>query len=113
MGTRRTARDVAREAGVSLAAVSLVLNRKPGVSEETRQRVLATAERLGYEPRGRSQPPVLGLLIERLHVPAYSDPFVGLVIHGVELEASRLGYHTLLASLDPDTTQLPAMVTER
>jgi LacI family transcriptional regulator len=113
MALRRTAYDVAREAGVSLSAVSLVLNGKRGVSDETRQRVLAVAERLGYERRARSQRPVIGLLIERLPVPAYVYPAVGLMIHGVESEAARLDYHLLLASLDPGTMQLPAMVTER
>lgn len=44
-----TIRDVAREAGVSIATASYVLNDKPGkVSAETRSRVQAVAERLGY-----------------------------------------------------------------
>ncbi|HZS91503.1 MAG TPA: LacI family DNA-binding transcriptional regulator [Chloroflexota bacterium] len=111
MVTRRTAREVAQEAGVSLATVSNVLNGKAGVSEETRERVLAIAERLGYQPR--TQRSVIGLLIERLPVPAYNDPAVGLMIQGVENEASRRGYHMLLASLDPGFAQLPAMVTGR
>jgi DNA-binding LacI/PurR family transcriptional regulator len=43
-----TLADVARIAGVSTAAVSLVLNGKKGVSEETRHRVLAILEETGY-----------------------------------------------------------------
>lgn len=43
-----TLADVARVAGVSTAAVSLVLNGKKGVSEETRNRVLAILEGTGY-----------------------------------------------------------------
>ena len=47
--SKLTIRDVAREAGVSIATASYVLNDKPGkVSEETRARVRAVAERLGY-----------------------------------------------------------------
>jgi DNA-binding LacI/PurR family transcriptional regulator len=110
MATRSTVRDVAHEAGVSLATVSLVLNGKAGVGDDTRQRVLAAMERLGYQRRG--QRPLIGLLIERLPVPAYSDPLVGLMVHGIEIEAGRLGYHVLLASVEPGTT-LPAMVTEQ
>lgn len=46
-----TIKDVAREAGVSIATVSYVLNNKDSfVSEETRQQVLATARRIGYRP---------------------------------------------------------------
>jgi len=41
-------KDVAKQAGVSIATVSLVLNNKGNISEETRQRVLQTVERLGY-----------------------------------------------------------------
>lgn len=43
-----TIRDVAREAGVSTATVSYVLNDSRRVSEETRERVLRTVQRLGY-----------------------------------------------------------------
>lgn len=38
-----TARDLSRKLGISAAAVSMVLNGKPGVSSDTRQKVLAAA----------------------------------------------------------------------
>ncbi|WP_188187801.1 LacI family DNA-binding transcriptional regulator [Nonomuraea sp. SYSU D8015] len=70
-GRRVTSGDVAREAGVSRATVSYVLNDTPHqkIAEETRRRVLDAAARLGYAPsasaralrRGRSDI-VLGLL---------------------------------------------------
>jgi DNA-binding LacI/PurR family transcriptional regulator len=58
MPPRRTAtvRDVAREAGVSVATVSYVLNGKGRVGEATRRRVLETVARLEFrvDPRGRA-----------------------------------------------------------
>src|SRR5699024_6372775 len=44
-----TARDIARELGLSPAAVSMALNNRPGVSAATRKLVYDTAERLGYD----------------------------------------------------------------
>lgn len=43
-------RDVARKAGVTTSTVSLCLRQSPRISAETRQRVLAAAEALGYRP---------------------------------------------------------------
>lgn len=68
---RPTIRDIAREAGVSVTAVSFVLNDKPGISEKTRDRILATASRLGWVPSARAQAlslaksDVIGLFIAR------------------------------------------------
>ena len=45
-----TMRDVARAAGVSVQTVSCVVNGKPGITEETRQRVQAAIAQLGYRP---------------------------------------------------------------
>jgi LacI family transcriptional regulator len=46
--------DVAKEAGVSIATVSRVLNSSQQVNEETRQQVLAAINRLGFVPRAEA-----------------------------------------------------------
>src|SRR3954447_11730402 len=54
---RVTATDVAREAGVSQATVSYVLNDTPGqtIPEQTRQRVRAAMDRLAYTPHAAAR----------------------------------------------------------
>ncbi|BCY08237.1 LacI family DNA-binding transcriptional regulator [Actinoplanes sp. L3-i22] len=47
--------DVARVAGVSKTAASRAINDGYGVSEEVRRRVLAVADRLGFEPHGAAR----------------------------------------------------------
>ena len=56
-----TLKDIAKEAGVSVALVSFVMNNRLGdngkqkyrVAESTRQRILDVARRLGYRPVNR------------------------------------------------------------
>ena len=45
-----TAKDIAKKLGLSPATVSVALNGKPGVSQATRERVLAAAAELGSQP---------------------------------------------------------------
>ena len=56
-----TLRDVAEEAGVSIASASRALAGRGDLSRETRARVVAAAERLGYERAGggRGRPTTL------------------------------------------------------
>jgi len=49
---KATITDVARVANVSIQTVSAVVNRKPGISDPTRDRVLLAIERLQYHPDG-------------------------------------------------------------
>jgi LacI family transcriptional regulator len=74
-----TSWDIAREAGVSQATVSRVLNDDPRVADATRQRVRAVIERRGYEPnaiaRGlatrRSQ--LVGVIVSDITNPFYPE----------------------------------------
>jgi DNA-binding LacI/PurR family transcriptional regulator len=47
---RPTISDIAQRAGVTKAAVSFALNGRPGVSAATRERILAIADELGFQP---------------------------------------------------------------
>lgn len=73
---RVTITDVAREAQVSIAAVSRAMNPEGSSSPEMRQRILAVAERLGYKPnrlaRGiKSRSSLIGILVTNFENPVY------------------------------------------
>lgn len=99
-------RDVAERAGVSLSAVSLVVNGKPGVAPEKRARVLEAMNALGYIPSGRrhtgAETKVVGLLMESLSLQASNDGFYTRIIAGIEETAYRLGYRILLHLYRPN-----------
>lgn len=98
---RYTIKDIAEQSGVSLSTVSLVMNNNPRISEATRQRVLETIERLGYQPnrmaRGlawqRSQ--TLAILLPQLRH-TFADVYFGEIISGIHDRATKLGYKIML-----------------
>lgn len=94
-----TLADIAREAGVSKATVSLALNGKPGVAPATRRRILEIAERLNYQPNASAK----SLALQRTHtlgviVPDITSPFYAELVKGVEKEASENGYYLMLCT---------------
>lgn len=95
-----TIREVATASGVSIGTVSRALKNQNGLSEETREQVIKTAQSLGYDIGNLRQGKIrrLSFITTRLaELPA--NPFYGAVLHGVE-DACRdeeivLSYTTL------------------
>jgi DNA-binding LacI/PurR family transcriptional regulator len=91
---RPTIADVARRAGVTKAAVSFALNHQPGVSAATRQRILAIARDMGFQPSsaaralsdGRAS--AFGLVIDRPARTLGVEPFFMQLIAGIQAELS-------------------------
>ena len=106
-----TIRDVAREAGVSLATVSRALNLDTVVTVRTRALVRAAADRLGYVPHSGARSLItrrtgtLGVLLPDLHGEFFSE-----LIRGIDQTAQRHGYHMVLASSHSDAREIAAAV---
>ena len=81
-----TVRDVAKQAGVSVATVSRSLNNQPGISQHTRQRVLSAAHQLGYDLNNLRQSRLKRVLFlcRRQSQTVSGNPFYSHVLHGVE-----------------------------
>ena len=90
--------DVAREAGVSLATVSKVVNGRYGVAQETLDRVQGVIDRLGYEASLGAQSlrsrrtHVLGILV------AEFEPFSTELLKGASDAIAGTGYELLAYS---------------
>lgn len=113
--SRATIASVAREAHVSTTAISLYLHERPGLSEETRQRIAQVIEKLGYTQRRQRKgktTALIGLLVEELPLPIFSETYSELV-RGLERQARQAGYHTLLMPVGPqENTSIPRLVAD-
>ena len=99
-----TITDVARAAKVSIQTVSAIVNRKPGISEPTRDRVLRVIEQLRYRPNGIAS----SLRAQRSHtvgvvIPTITNPFFPEFVRGAEDAASEKGYSIFLCNADEDS----------
>src|SRR5256714_7045198 len=100
-------KDVAREAGVSTATVSHVINKTRFVSEEVRARVLEAVGRCGYYPNaharslasGRTH--ILGLVVSDI-----INPFFPELVKSIEAAAFERGFDVMLSNsnYDPQRT---------
>lgn len=95
--------DVAREAGVSMATVSRVVNGNKNVKENTRQKVLEVIERLDYRPNAVAR----GLASKKtttvgVVIPNISNSYFAVLAKGIDDIANMYKYNIILASSDED-----------
>lgn len=94
-----TIKDIAREAGVSIASVSRALNGMDGISEKKRSRILRVCERLSYTPNGLARSLVkrrtqtIGIIMPDIMSPFYSE----LMVKASDA-AHKRGYQVLLCN---------------
>lgn len=103
---RPTIKDIALSTGVSEAAVSFALNGKPGVSEETRQRVIAAAGQVGWRRNVAAQAlsgdraGAVGLVIARNATSIGGEAFFLRLIAGIESVISDQSLSLVLHIVD-------------
>jgi LacI family transcriptional regulator len=93
--------DVAREANVSMATVSRVVNGNPNVKPSTRKKVLEAIERLGYRPNAVAR----GLASKKtttvgVIIPDISSIFFAELARGIEDIATMYKYNIILSNSD-------------
>jgi LacI family transcriptional regulator len=93
--------DVAREAGVSMATVSRVVNNNPNVKPQTRKKVFEAIERLGYRPNAVAR----GLASKKtttvgVVIPDISNTMYSEVVRGIEDIANMYHYNMILCNSD-------------
>ena len=102
LGPKTRLTDLAKQAGVSTATVSRVLNGKVGVASETRQAVLAALDVLGYERPEKLRNRSAGLV--GLIVPELTNPVFPAFAQTIESMLSQRGYTPLLCTQSPGGT---------
>lgn len=101
---RPTIRDVARQAGYSIATVSLVLNnKKVSIPQDTRDKIWAAAQALEYRPNQLA----VGMVTKRtrvlgLIIPDNSNMFFADLSKAIEVAARRAGYGVLYGNTSND-----------
>jgi LacI family transcriptional regulator len=105
-------KDVARRAGVSEATASLVMNERPGVNAQTRQRVLRAARSLGYTPNNIAR----GLAMRKSHtiglvVTDVENPYFGSLTRYIDEAARNEGYNLILSVSNDDLALEDTIIT--
>ncbi|WP_319554853.1 substrate-binding domain-containing protein [uncultured Vibrio sp.] len=94
-----TIKDVAKEAGVSVATVSRVINKSPKASQNSIDAVTQAMSKLGYRPNAAARALVsqstntIGVLVGDV-----SDPFFGTLVKSVDNVARENGKHILIGN---------------
>jgi DNA-binding LacI/PurR family transcriptional regulator len=110
---RPTIADVARRAGVSSAAVSFAINDRPGVSPETRERILEVARELGWRPSAsaraltEARTRAIGFVLARDPGQIELDSFFVRFLSGLERTLAPADYALLLQLVPAEPSLSP------
>lgn len=110
---RASMKDIAKIAGISVATVSYVLNKKEGqrISEETKKKIFEVAEILNYTPNRiarslqNNKSKLLGLIVADI-----SNEFYSNIARHLEDKALKLGYTLIIGSSDENPEKFGKLV---
>ena len=110
-----TVKDIAKKAGVSVTAVSFVLNNKPGVSESTRERVQKIIDETDFKPNLNSKKLVMNKSFNIcLMMNPYSSPFEDLfyfeITRGIINRSMKCNYNVIISRPIMAQSELPDLI---
>ena len=110
-----TVKDIAKKAGVSVTAVSFVLNNKPGVSASTRQKVQKIIDETDFKPSLSSKKLVLNKSFNIcLLMNAFSSPFEDLfyfeITRGIINRSMKHNYNVIISKPISSQSELPDLI---
>jgi LacI family transcriptional regulator len=96
-------KDIAEELGISMATVSMVLNNRPGISQQTRMKVLEVVRNSNYKApylkeHAEQISNVINLIIFRSHgkVATFDTPFFSDIIESIQNHTKKLGFQLMV-----------------
>lgn len=109
MNQKITIADIARLAGVSQSAVSIVMNNRPGVSEQTREKILQIIRENNYIPNVNSRKLSTNksfniFIAVDTEYASFEDAFYNSALMGIIERCMENGYNAVLVDLTRDTT---------
>lgn len=115
-----SAKELAQKLNISAATVSMVLNKKPGISEKTRSLVLTAAKEYGYDFSKLGEPEnqkgTIQFVIYKKHGTIVSDtPFFSQLTEGIDIGCKAAGYELQISYFyeNQDTEDQIRMLSEK
>lgn len=111
-----TMKDIAQRLNISINAVSIALNDKPGVSDQMRLEILRTADEMGYINQKRQYLSVFSKSNICVFMQSYyanTGHFYSIVLHSIVEQAKTFGYFSILNYFEDDHLIIPECIENR
>lgn len=111
-----TMKDIAQKLNVSINAVSIALNDKPGVSDEMRLQILRTADEMGYINQKKQYLSIFSktnicVLMQSYY--ANTGHFYSIVLCSIVEQAKKFGYFSILNYFEDNDFHMPECIIDR